>query len=178
MSRSFLIRAAEKADAAALALLAARTFPLACPPGVPAADIVGHVDQELSAAKFTEHLAEPGTELHVAESAADLIGYTMLVQTAAGAPPLPGRRPMELRRIYVDPQWHGAGVAAALMADAVRRSAALDFDCIWLGTNQGNERAIAFYRKQGFDVMGTRTFQVGCSVQCDYVLARPVQPVQ
>lgn len=178
MSRSYLIRAAEKSDAASLALLAARTFPLACPPAVPAADIVAHVEQELTAARFAAHLEEPGTEIFAAISGTDLIGYSMVVPTSAGAPQLPGRTPMELRRIYVDPQWHGAGVAAALMTDAVHRAASLGFDCLWLGTNKGNDRAIAFYRKMGFEVMGTRTFQVGCSVECDYVMARTVEPVQ
>ncbi len=172
MQETFRIRRADAGDADGLSRLAAATFPLACPPTTPAQDIAHHIAAELNAERFLEYMAAPDTEFHVAEDGSGLIGYLMLVAGALGAPPLPGRAPMEVRRIYVDPQWHGRAVAQALMATAAQRAAASGCDCLWLGTNQANDRAIAFYRSAGFSTFGTRTFQVGCSIECDYVLAR------
>ena len=43
---------------------------------------------------------------------------------------------------------------------------------IWLGVNQQNGRARAFYERSGFAVVGTKHFTVGTRVEDDYVLER------
>ena len=43
-----------------------------------------------------------------------------------------------------------------------------------LGVYAGNDRAIAFYRKQGFADIATRQFNVGGQICDDLVLARPI----
>jgi diamine N-acetyltransferase len=43
-----------------------------------------------------------------------------------------------------------------------------------LGVHAENAKALGFYRKNGFEQVGTRTFQVGASVFHDFVLGRPV----
>jgi len=173
VASDFEIRQADAADAPAIAQVAQRTFPLACPPATPAADIQQHISNELSERAFLAHMDSPVTEFHVAvASDGQIIGYLMLVATAAGAPDLPGTQPLEVRRIYVDEAWQGRGVGAELMDLAVARARSQQFDCLWLGTNQENHNAVAFYRRLGYDHVGTRTFQVGCSVECDFVLAR------
>ena len=45
---------------------------------------------------------------------------------------------------------------------------------IWLGVNQQNARAQAFYVRSGFAVVGTKHFTVGTRVEDDYVLERPL----
>ena len=42
-----------------LAAVAARTFPLACPPSTPADNIASFIDTNLSATRFAEYLADP-----------------------------------------------------------------------------------------------------------------------
>ena len=64
------------------------------------------------------------------------------------------------------------------LQQAVAAGAAGGHDWIWLGTNQGNERALRFYRKHGFGIIGRRTFEVGPVVEVDFVLARPVHTVE
>jgi ribosomal protein S18 acetylase RimI-like enzyme len=49
---------------------------------------------------------------------------------------------------------HGRGVAQALMEHVLGRAAPLDADVAWLGVWERNPRAIAFYRKQGFEAVG------------------------
>jgi ribosomal protein S18 acetylase RimI-like enzyme len=87
-------------------------------------------------------------------------------------PPIPVNwvNPIELRRIYVDEP--GSGAATALMRTALDR--ARGHDVIWLGTNQLNTRAIRFYAKHGFEIVGNRTFLVGGVEEADYVMARTV----
>ena len=94
-----------------------------------------------------------------------MVGYAMLVRADDG---------IELSKIYVLPDSHGAGASAALMAAALSTAKELGAESVWLGVNQQNERAQRFYAKQGFTVIGTRTFALGESVENDYVMVRPV----
>ena len=81
---------------------------------------------------------------------------------------------VELSKIYVLPDHHGAGVATALMDDAVRRAANGGARCVWLGVNQNNQRAQRFYGKHGFTIAGTKTFTVGSALENDFVMVRPL----
>jgi ribosomal protein S18 acetylase RimI-like enzyme len=47
--------------------------------------------------------------------------------------------------------------------------------CVWLGVNQKNQRAQRFYTKSGFEISGTRTFQVGAGREDDFVMVREVR---
>lgn len=168
------IRSATAADAEAVAELAAATFPLACPPHTTAADIAEHIEQRLSASAIAAELSDPAVQYRVAEVSGDLVGYMMLVTDVPPPDGPAGRRPMELRRIYVHEKWHGHEVGSALMSDALQCAAMAGRDLVWLGTNELNERAIRFYRRHGFAVSGSKTFRVGQALECDYVMSRSV----
>lgn len=161
-------RPATPADAEALARLAARTFASACPPHTPPDAIEAHIATELSAQRFLEHMSH--ARFYVVDEGQELSGYLML---AFDDPPIPTAwtNPIELRRIYVDVP--GGGVAGALMRTALEQ--ARGHDVIWLGTNRLNARAIRFYRKHGFAIVGNRTFTVGGVAEADYVMARTVE---
>lgn len=58
--------------------------------------------------------------------------------------------PLELKSLYVDAAWHGAGVAAALLEAAIGDADAQ----LWCF--ESNPRARAFYAKQGFQPDGAR----------------------
>jgi ribosomal protein S18 acetylase RimI-like enzyme len=58
------------------------------------------------------------------------------------------------------------------MDSVVRTASALGGDVLWLGVWERNARAIAFYRKQGFERVGAKTFRLGADVQTDDVMAR------
>jgi GNAT superfamily N-acetyltransferase len=161
-------RSATQADAEAIARLAARTFPAACPPHTPAHAIEAHIRTELSPSRFREHMTY--ARFFVVDDGPELSGYLMLAFDPA---PIPTNwvNPIELRRIYVDQP--GSGTAGELMATALEQ--AVGHDVIWLGTNQLNTRAIRFYAKHGFRIVGNRTFVVGGVDEADFVMARTVE---
>ncbi len=165
-------RLATPDDAEAIARLAARTFPLACPPTTTQENIEAHIRGELNVERFREQMAT-ATFLVVDAGDGEVCGYAMI---ATEPPPIDHdwRNPAELRRIYVDADQHGQGVAASLMRMSLELAAQAGHDWLWLGTNMDNARALRFYEKSGFRIVGERTFRVGPSVESDYVLARPV----
>ncbi|WP_297776558.1 GNAT family N-acetyltransferase, partial [Mycobacterium sp.] len=68
--------------------------------------------------------------------------------------------------------YHGGGVSSALMDLTLATAEERGARRVWLGVNQGNERAQRFYTKSGFTVSGTRTFHLGADLEHDYVMVR------
>ena len=56
----------------------------------------------------------------------------------------------EAEQVYVDRGFRGSGLAATLLTEAERQIAADGHDVAWLAVVRGNERARAFYAKQGW----------------------------
>lgn len=170
------LRRAQPADARALTELAAVTFPLACPPHTTAEAIAAFIELNLSEARFAEYLADPNRELLLAEDDGETVGYAMVVHGDPADPDVAaavGPRPTsELSKLYVLPDRHGGGLAAALIEDAVTLAVEHGALTIWLGVNQENARANRFYEKHGFEIAGTKRFLVGDRYEDDYVRLR------
>jgi ribosomal protein S18 acetylase RimI-like enzyme len=152
-------------DTVELADVAARTFPLACPPATAAENIASFIDTNLSAERFAEYLADPQRVIITAAQDGRIIGYAMIVRGDADDS-------AELSKIYVLPGYHGTGVSTALMDLALATAEQRGLRSVWLGVNQANHRAQRFYAKAGFTINGTRTFQLGTSIENDYVMVR------
>jgi ribosomal protein S18 acetylase RimI-like enzyme len=168
-----VIRRAVPADAAALADLAARTFPLACPPGTTAQSIAAHLAAHLSESSFERYLADPAVTILVAEEGV-LAGYTMLVDAESNdsdvASAVTVRPTIELSKVYVDAGRQGAGLAARLMSATLEAARAAGAASVWLGVNEDNARAIRFYGKSGFTIAGPRAYRVGTQQMRDHVM--------
>ncbi len=171
------IDAAGPARLAELADVAARTFPLACPPSASAEDIAKFIAEHLSSGRFGEYLDDPDRTVLTATEEGRIIGYAMLIR---GAPAdadvvraVTAHPALELSKMYVLPEAHGVGVSAALMSAGLRCAIKLETACVWLGVNQQNHRAQRFYAKHGFTITGTKTFRLGTDVEQDYVMVRP-----
>jgi ribosomal protein S18 acetylase RimI-like enzyme len=172
------IATAESVDAVELAAVAARTFPLACPPSVTLSDVAAFIDANLSDVRFTDYLADPQRLIFTTRDEGRITGYAMLIRGVSADPDVQRavdiRPATELSKMYVLPAHHGSGAAAALMEAALTAAGDRGDRCVWLGVNQKNERAQQFYRKSGFSVSGTRTFRLGAHLESDYVMVRPV----
>lgn len=176
-----VMRRATATDAAALAELAAETFPLACQPNTPAEAIAAYIDEELTVARFEEHLDDAARVLFVAEeSGGRLVGYTMLITGEPGDPDaaavVVARPAVELSKVYTRGAVHGTGVAQALMAATLEAASATGAVSAWLGVAVENARAIRFYEKHGFTKAGRKRFTFGGRVEEDWVLERPLVP--
>lgn len=173
------IAAAKPVDAEALAAVAARTFPLACPPSVDPENIAAFVDAHLSVARFVDYVADPARMILIAHRDDQIVGYTMLVHGVTDDADIQRavqiRPAIELSKMYVVPEEHGSGVSTALMQQALAAAAHTGMGCVWLGVNQNNQRAQRFYTKHGFTVTGNRTFRLGVHVEHDYVMVRALE---
>ena len=105
-----------------------------------------------------------------------LLGFAQ-VRKGPAPPSVTGPSPLELWRLYVDHEWHGHGVAAALMKAVVEGALNDGAGTLWLGVWERNPRAQAFYRKHGFEPVGAHVFMFGTEEQTDQIWVRVLQGV-
>ncbi|MDT5096429.1 MAG: hypothetical protein QOC76_166 [Mycobacterium sp.] len=172
------VAAAAAADLPELADVAAQTFPLACPPSVTHENIAAFIAENLTQEHFAGYLTDGDRLVLVARRDGRMIGYAVLIR---GVPDdddvnraVTARPAVEISKMYVLSDDHGAGASAALMFEAIRLAQELDAKSVWLGVNQRNQRAQRFYAKHGFTINGTKTFRLGTRIENDYVMVRPV----
>jgi len=180
------LRPATPADAPALALVGAATFLEAYTWMLPGADILAFCAQHQTPAAYAKYLAQPTTRITLALTGAQVpVGFTMVVAPELSADVvLPGD--IELKRIYLFSRFRSSATPVlddagkpisglrggqALLNAAIADARSLDARRLLLGTNAGNQRAIAFYRRNGFQEIGTRTFVVGDQCCCDLLFA-------
>jgi len=164
------LKRATAADAAALSLVASACFLETFAGLLEGPDIVAHCAKANHQDAFRDWTEAAGSRVVVAEIASGgaPIGYSVLT-----TPDLPAidTHPddVELRRIYTLSRTHGTGLGPALMAQALLDARALGRKRVLLGVYAGNNRARAFYEKQGFVKVGERQYQVGVTL-CDDVI--------
>lgn len=174
MDATITLRRAVPADAPSLAVLAERTFRDA----FGARNSPDNMDRHCARAFGTEiqrrEIGDPHLLTTVAEAHGALVGFSQLRLSNPHAT-VSARQPAELHRIYVAAEWQGRGVAQALMKAVLGIVAASGCDRLWLGVWEHNPRAIAFYRKLGFEVVGEHGFTLGDERQRDLIMAMEVR---
>lgn len=116
-------------------------------------------------------IADPDLLTLLSEDEGCLVGYAQLrLGEAPGC--VAAKRPGEIQRLYVVEDWHGKGVAQALMDACIEAMQRRGADAVWLGVWEHNPRAIAFYGKFGFVVAGEHVFSLGGDQQRDLVMVR------
>ncbi|MGO4533298.1 GNAT family N-acetyltransferase [Leifsonia sp. 2MCAF36] len=173
------IRRAAAGDAAALAAVAAATFPLACPPHTTEDAKAAFIATVLSEQRFVEYLADDSRRLLVAEEGEGfVIGYTMVNLGEPADEDVRGcigiRPTAELSKCYVLPGHQGAGVAGRLMEESLRVATDAGARGMWLGVNEQNSHAQRFYGRHGFERVGAKHFLVGDRYEDDWVMERPL----
>jgi GNAT superfamily N-acetyltransferase len=174
MQAAIRIRRAQEHDALELSVLAERTFRAAFEQSNSPADMEKHCASHYGEALQLAEIRDSSRETWVAEAGVRLVAYAQLRLDAA-SPVISGERPVEVQRFYVDPSHHGAGLAHQLMAHVLARAETLGAAVVWLGVWERNQRALAFYRKWRFDVVGAHTFEVGDDPQRDLLMRRDVR---
>jgi ribosomal protein S18 acetylase RimI-like enzyme len=164
------LKRATAADAAALSLVASACFLETFAGLLEGPDIVAHCANANHHDTFRDWAEATDGRVVVAEIASGgaPIGYSVL--TSPDFPAVDTHPDdIELRRIYTLSRAHGTGLGPALMAQALLDARALGCKRVLLGVYAGNDRARAFYEKQGFEAVGTRQYKVGATL-CDDVI--------
>ena len=113
-------------------------------------------------------LDDPAQQTFVAERDGEWLGVAQLrlARTTPGEVTL--AHGAEVGRLYLAPAAQGAGLGRTMMRELERRALAQGRDGLWLNVWQDAPQAIAFYRREGFAIVGTTGFAVGDDVKTDW----------
>jgi len=170
------IRRATTADVAALSAFAASVFHLGCPETAPG-DLADYIAAELPPERFLALIEDPNIVVLLAEAAQpedpelQIVAYMVVVRHSP-QPLISLDAPAEFRKLYLDPAYHGSGLADALVQSALALVEDEGPLSIWLSVFSENSRAIVFYKKWGFRIVGPREFLVGTDRQKDFLMQR------
>ena len=173
-----MIRTATVADAAALSRFAERVFVESFGTDNDPDDMRQYMSGAFSVARQAGEIADPRgvvllLEVDGLQEGRSLAGYAHL-QDVPAPPVVSGPAPLELKRFYIDAPYHGRGLAGELMAEVLRTAMERGAQTLWLGVWEHNARAIAFYRRHGFERVGEHEFMLGSDRQTDWLMARGV----
>jgi len=158
------IRIADASDAELLAAVGEETFLRAFEKQIEDVDLIAFARKRYGKQQQLSELAQPGSVFFIARIGAEVAGYARLVKSAP-PPCLELSSVIELERLYLYPQWHGKGIARALLDRCLNEARLRGCEAVWLDVWDQNHRAEAFYRKHGFRVVGERSYVVGTATQ-------------
>jgi len=173
-SAGLRIRRATSADASLISTLGAETFVASFGAQNTPENLAMHIRKAYGEGVQQRELADPTITYLIAEMDGRTAGYACV--KAGDAPvSVTGPLPIEVLRFYVVQDFHGTGIAQALMDACAADARVRGGRTLWLGVWDQNPRAIRFYTKWGFVDVGGQTFMLGDDPQQDRVLARPLE---
>lgn len=171
--KSVSCRLAGCGDAVVLADFARRTFETTYRPLNRAEDIESYLAESFGIDLLHAALKNPDIEIVLCHVNNELAGYARLRRSAV-PDCVDSQNQFEIERFYLDQPWHGGGVAAILMNAVFDTARAGQIDGLWLGVWEKASRAIAFYRKCGFNRVGEHEFRLGSALQTDHIMTRSI----
>ncbi len=116
-----------------------------------------------------EELTNPNDYFFIAQQNNEYLGYMRLQVGEAPFVEIENYYPIELKRLYVDTQFHGTSVAQQLMDFAIEFAIQLKHKAIYLSVWEYNFKARGFYEKNGFKDSEIKCdFPLGNTPQTDY----------
>ncbi|RYZ19949.1 MAG: GNAT family N-acetyltransferase [Chitinophagaceae bacterium] len=167
------IRTAGAEDLALLQQLGRKTFLETFSESNTAENMQHYLAESFSAERLTRELQTPGSSFYLAFAGKRPAGY-LKVNTGRAQTELHDGQALEIERIYVLHQFQGQKVGQALFEKALRLAGEMGASCVWLGVWEQNEKAIGFYKKNGFVVFDKHLFQLGGEAQTDILMKRKV----
>lgn len=139
------------------------------------AHLEAYLERAYNVPQLKTELSNPDSKFFFATLNGEVAGYLKVNANGAQTEAM-GEEAFELERIYVRRPFQGSGVGKALYEQAVQCATEWEKREIWLGVWEHNEKALTFYRKQGFVQTGAHTFYMGDDAQVDLIMAKPLRP--
>ena len=128
-----------------------------------------YLKNSFSEKKLFNEINNPDSQFYFAKHNGNAIGY-LKVNTGKAQTELQDSEAMEIERIYVLKEFHGKGIGQILFDKALQIANNKKLSHLWLGVWNKNERAVNFYKKNGFAEFGTHIFMMGNKKQTDLMM--------
>lgn len=136
---------------------------------LPADTLARYLARHVSPDAIELELRDPQASTLVATIGASIIATARLARKVE-PPCVPEMQAIEISRFYVAAPLRGSGVAHNLIRACETEAVARNAPAVWLCAWERNARAVAFYTRAGFEIVGSTTIMVGDVAFHDHVL--------
>ncbi len=130
-----------------------------------------YLEQSFNLNRLHSELLDNNSLFYLLYADGELTGYLKLNESPAQTD-INDIQSLEIERIYVAKEFQGKGLGSVLMNMAVDIANMRKKIYIWLGVWEKNDKAILFYKKNGFYKFGTHSFFMGEDEQTDFVMRK------
>ncbi|MGI5848793.1 MAG: GNAT family N-acetyltransferase [Christensenellales bacterium] len=134
-------------------------------------NLKAYLDQAFNRDKLLDELLNPLALFYFVYADGELSGYIKINEFGAQTD-IHDPKSLEIERIYVKKEHQRLGLGTALIGKAIEHANARGNSYLWLGVWDKNEKAIRFYKKEGFYRIGAHPFYLGEDHQTDYILRK------
>ncbi len=140
-------------------------------------DMRGFIEEYFNKSQVQSELQNKDDFYFIAFVDGRAAGYIRIKEEISDVEIINKHKAIELKRIYVLKEYLSKKVGAALMNFALDFAAQKNYELVWLGVWEHNERAKVFYKKFGFENSGVEhPFPIGNTPQTDVWLYKFINP--
>lgn len=130
-----------------------------------------YYETAFTTAELKRQLANPDSHWYFGRKYNHIIGYLKL-NTGKAQTEYQEPSGLEIERIYIDNPFLNKGYGSNFIKFAVAAAREREKNYIWLGVWKKNPKAIRFYKKHQFVIVGTHDYNMIAEVQTDYIMRR------
>lgn len=130
-----------------------------------------YLEQAYDIGKLRDELSNSNSIFYFLYTDEELSGYLKLNEYKTQTD-IYDQRSLEIERIYVTKEFQGKGLGSTLMNKAINIANIREKSYIWLSVWEKNDKAILFYKKNGFYVIGKHSFVMGEEEQTDFIMRK------
>lgn len=130
-----------------------------------------YLEESFNTEKIKSELNNPDSFFYIAWEEDNPVGY-LKVNSGKAQTELQDDTALEIERIYVKKSHHGKKVGQLLYNQALETAGQLKKSYLWLGVWEENQRALQFYRKNGFVEFDKHIFRLGEEEQTDLMMKK------
>ena len=171
MISSLTVRNGTKPDNILLAQLGWQAFAEAFGPDNTPEDMAAYLPSAFSPDLQAAELADPQNVFWLVLVNEVPVGYIKLFAGLAAAW-VTSQKPLKIARLYLLQAWCGQGIGHELLQRCLQYAQGNKYTSVWLTVWEKNERALALYKKLGFEIVGEEEFVLGQDVQRDFIMEK------
>jgi len=135
------------------------------------ANMKSYLEQAFEISKLSDELSNRNSLFYFLYADEELAGYLKLNEYAAQTD-INDPQYIEIERIYVAKEFHGKGLGSILLNKAIEITSIRKKLYIWLGVWEKNDKALLFYKRNGFYLINKHSFFMGDDEQTDFIMRK------
>lgn len=134
-------------------------------------DMEDYLEKAFNVSKIRDELLNTSSQLYLLYADEELAGYLKLNESTSQTD-ICDQQSIEVERIYVSKEFHGKALGSSLLNKAIEVAMERKKMYIWLGVWEKNDKALQFYKRNGFYLIGQHSFFMGKDEQTDFIMRK------